>query len=240
MDLNEAKDLLQQYGFKLVEAYGDASPAQMADMKKRLTDYIDCGAEFKIKSKANPLGLVVTVEKLDDNDLLLRNANTWTALARATSVDDMIKKIYDIQANLGNIQKRETFELDLLGNVIERLNRGQLVVLPDELFNDSYKKYKSLGDMVYLHGQAEEDAGFDICKVLNKTGTPLTKSQRYDCVIANPDKGFVPAYLYFWHDAKFMSKDFPLGMPRGLICYKTDKEYCDDAQEKLDSMAERL
>lgn len=127
-----------------------------------------------------------------------------------------------------------------LGNVIERLNMGQLVVLPDELFNDAYKKYKALGDMVYLHGQAEDDAGFDICKVLNKTGTPLTKEQRYDCVIANPDNGFVPAYLYFWYDAKFMSKDFPLGMPRGLICYKTGKEYCDDAQKKLDSKAEHL
>jgi len=240
MDLNEAKDLLEKYGFKLVEAYGDASPAQMADMKKRLAQYIDSGAEFKIKSKANPLGLIVTVEKLGDDDFLLRNANTWTALARATNVDDMIKKIYDIQANLGNIQKRETFELDLLGNVIERLNMGQLVVLPDELFNDAYKKYKALGDMVYLHGQAEDDAGFDICKVLNKTGTPLTKEQRYDCVIANPDKGFVPAYLYFWYDAKFMSKNFPQGMPRGLICYKTDKEYCDDAQKKLDSKAEHL
>lgn len=240
MDLNEAKELLQQYGYKLVEAYGDASPAQMADMKKRLTDYIDSGAEFKIKSKANPLGLVVTVEKLDDDDFLLRNANTWTALARASSVDDMIKQIYDIQANLGSIQRRETFELDLLGNVVERLNAGQLVVLPDGLYNDAYKKYKALGEMVYLHGQAEDDAGFDICKVLNKTGTPLTKEQRYDCVIANPDKGFVPSYLYFWCDSKFMSKDFPQGIPRGLICYKTDKEYCDDAQKKLDSKAERL
>lgn len=53
-------------------------------------------------------------------------------------------------------------------------------------------------------------------------------------------KLFIDAYLYFWYDAKFMSKDFPLGMPRGLICYKTGKEYCDDAQKKLDSKAEHL
>lgn len=241
MDLNEAKELLNQYGYSLVEAYGDASPAQMAGMKQRLANYIKTGSEFKIKSKANPLGLVVTVEKGEDGILSLINANTYDELAWAHDEDELIKKIYDIQANLGNIQKAESFKMDMVGDVNELLNKGQIVVIPDALYSpEAFDRFKSAGDMVYLHGEAEDDAGFDICRTLTKSGKPFTEEKRYDCVVACPKKGYVPSYLYFWYDSKFANKDFPYGLPRGLVCYKTDTEFCADAQKKLDSKSEKL
>ena len=158
-----------------------------------------------------------------------------------SKLNKMIKKIYDIQANLSNIQRAETFKLDLVGNVNELLNDGQIVVIPDALYSSEvFGKFKSAGDMVYLHGEAEDDAGYDICRILTKSGKPFTEEKRYDCVVACPKKGYVPSYLYFWYDAKFASKDFPYGLPRGLVCYKTDTEFCADAQKKLDSKSEHL
>ena len=240
MTLNEAKKILNSAGYQISEAYEDATPEQMAGMKQRLDDYIKNGSEFKIKSKANPLGLVVTVKKEDDI-LVLYNANTWKEIAWAKTPDELIKKIYDIQANLGNIQRKETFELDLVGNVNELLNQGEIVVLPDEYYNyETFSKYQSEGDMIYLHGQAEDDAGFDICHILTRDGKRFTKEQRYDCVIANPDKGFIPSYLYFWHDYKFVNPKMPYGLPRGLICYKTDAEGCKYAQDCLNKRSENL
>ena len=240
MKLNEAKKILKDAGYRLTEAYEDATPAQMAGMRQRLDQYIKTGSEFKIKSKANPLGLVVTVKKEDDV-LVLYNANTMKELTWTKTPDEMIKKIYDIQANLGNIQNRESFELDLVGNVNELLNQGQIVVLPDEFYSyDLFGKHKSEGDMAYLHGEAEDDAGYDICHILTKDGQRFTKDQRYNCVIANPEKGFIPSYMYFWHDPKFISRNMPYGLPRGLICYKSDTDACTDAQKKLDNRATEI
>ena len=240
MNLFEAKKILKNAGYRLIEAYGDATPAQMAGMKQRLEQYIKTGSEFKIKSKANPLGLVVTVKKEDDV-LVLYNANTMKELTWAKDMDEMIKKIYDIQANLGNIQNRESFELDLVKNVMEQLDRGQIVVLPDEFYSyDLFSKYQSEGDMVYLHGEAEDDAGYDICHILTNDGRRFTRDRRYDCVIANPEKGFIPSYMYFWHDPTYISRNMPYGLPRGLICYKSDTDACTDAQKKLDMREKEL
>lgn len=242
MTLTEAKKILNSAGYYLTEAYEDATPEQIAGMKQRLDDYIKNKSEFKIKSKANPLGLVVSVEKDENGILTLYNANTWKVIAHARTIDEMIKKIYDIQSNLNNMQHRETFELDLVSNVMELINDGTIVILPDEFYDysDTFSKYQAVGDMVYLHGEAEDDAGYDICHILTKDGKPLTKEQRFDCVIANPNKGFVPSYLYFWYDYKFANPRMPYGMPRGLICYKTDIEGCKYAQECLDKRSDHI
>ncbi len=240
MNLTEAKKVLKTAGYTLCEAYADVTPAQMAGMKSRLEQYLASGEEFKIKSKANPEGLAVTVKKEDDGAYVLYKGTTNQELTWSKDIDDFIKKIFDIQANLGAILTRDSFVDELPQKVVELLNQDQIVIMPDG-YNDykTYKQYTSILDM-YLHGEAEDDAGFDICSILTKDGRPLKREQRYDCVVPYENKGFVPSYLYFWYDRKFVGGDFPYGLPRGLICYKSDTEACNYAQKQLDSKASNI
>ena len=76
MNLTEAKKVLKSAGYNLCEAYADVTPAQMAGMKSRLEQYLASGEEFKIKSKANPEGLAVTVKKEDDGAYVLYKGTT--------------------------------------------------------------------------------------------------------------------------------------------------------------------
>lgn len=241
MTLTEAKNVLKTAGYTICEAYADVTPAQMAGMKSRLEQYLASGEEFKIKSKANPEGLAVTVKKEDDGAYVLYKGTTNQELTWSKDIDDFIKKIFDIQANLGAILNRDSFEDELPEKVTELLNQGQIVIMPDAYNNyDTLKQYTSIDNSVYLHGEAEDDAGFDICTILTKDGRPLKREQRYECVVPNEDKGFVPSYLYFWYDRKFVGRDFPYGIPRGLICYQSDTEGCNYAQEQLDAKSANL
>ena len=39
---------------------------------------------------------------------------------------------------------------------------------------------------------------------------------------------------------RFVGRDFPYGIPRGLICYQSDTEGCNYAQEQLDAKSANL
>lgn len=174
--MDEARKVLLKNGYGMIkEGYEDATATQMAGMKERLQNYIDTGSEFKIKSKSNKLGLVVNIIK-DENDgwLILYNSNTSRIIAQAENIDSMIKQIYDIQAHLEQYQKEESFLLDMKGMVAQALKEYPYVIIPNtDPFTDYFEGNPDIPRVkkatVYLHGQAESDAGFDISVILPGT-----------------------------------------------------------------------
>lgn len=186
--MDDARKVLLKNGYGIIkEGYEDATTTQMAGMKERLQNYIDTGSEFKIKSKSNKLGLVVNIIK-DENDgcLTLYNSNTGCIVAQAEDVDSMIKQIYNIQAHLEQYQKEESFLLDMKGMVAQALKEYPYIIIPNtDPFTDYFECSSDIPRVknatVYLHGQAEDDAGFDISVILpgtvKETSLPDNKSK---------------------------------------------------------------
>ena len=90
----------------------------------------------------------------------------------------------------------------------------------------------------YLHGELEEDLGYDICEIMNfgdldvqyhkvteDTTIVTIPDGIYDVEVIGIDK---PCVGYFWNDSDNQ---------RGLICYKTDFEACEYAMEKFNERA---
>lgn len=216
--MTDARKVLLQNGYSLVkEGYEDVSATQMSGMKERLTKYIETKSEFKIKSKSNPLGLVVTVEKEGDG-LALFNANTGVELAYTKDIDQMIKAIFDIQKHLEAYQKEESIILDMPREINDGFKKYEYVIIPDtEPFNSGKPKDQPYCHMatVYLHGQAEDDAGFDITFIIPKDGNEKVKLGKTKVGIITL-QGLKEGIMYTWVDPMFSKHT------KGLIVYPED------------------
>ena len=96
-----------------------------------------------------------------------------------------------------------------------------------------------LFNFFYLHGDLEQDLGYDKCEIMNfgdldiiyhpetyKDSTIITISDGiYDVKVVGIDK---PCIGYFWNVNN---------QQRGLICYKTDFESCNYAMKKFNERA---
>lgn len=233
--MDEARRVLLKSGFKIVkEGYEDATTSQMQGMRERLQKYIDTGSEFKIKSKSNPLGLVVNIVKYKDDIYVLYNSNTGAQLAKAESIDDMIKRIYNIQAELDTYQEEESFMLDMRKNVEEALNEYDYIIIPEI---DIFEKYLQSRDVtylnrttLYLHGEAEDEATFDIARAIPGTADsemPKTKAKSNVGILTT--KGIKDGIMMTWPDPAIP------GYTKGIIVYPHDKEALDYANKLFDN-----
>lgn len=238
--MEEARRVLLQNGYGMIkEGYEDATPPQIAGMQSRLQNYIETGSEFKIKSKTNKLGLVVYVEvkEYDEEDgtktpyYVLRNANTNAELCSAGNVDDLIKSIYNVQAHLEEFQKEESLVLNLNGFVAEGLKKYEYVILPDtepftQYFDMNKQVVKCSKTNIYLHGEAESDAGFDISFILPANGNTKAPTGKFKVGIVTSD-GIKEGWMFAWP-----MPDFPV-YTTGLIAYTTDTAMVQDAERKF-------
>ena len=98
-----------------------------------------------------------------------------------------------------------------------------------------------LFDFFYLHGELEQDLGYDKCEIMNlgdlnvqyhkyenleDTSAITIPDGIYDVKVVGIDK---PCVGYFWSTNK---------QQHGLICYKTDFESCKHAINSFNERAE--
>ena len=97
-------------------------------------------------------------------------------------------------------------------------------------------------EFFYLHGELEQDLGYDKCEIMNLGDLdvqyhPLTDSDTtiitipdgiYDVKVVDIDK---PCIGYFWNINN---------QQRGLICYKTDFEACENSMNSFIERAKWL
>lgn len=218
--MNEARKVLLEHGYGMVkEGYEDITPTQMSGMKERLIKYIETKSEFKIKSKSNPLGLVVTIEKEGDGFVLF-NANTGAELAYTEDIDQMIKAIFGIQKHLETFQKEESIILNMPREINDGLKKYEYVIIPDtDPFRTGKPKNKPYCHMatVYLHGQAEDDAGYDITFIIPKDGNEKVKIGKTKVGIITL-QGLREGIMYTWVDPMITK------YTKGLIVYSEDTE----------------
>ena len=95
---------------------------------------------------------------------------------------------------------------------------------------------KNSGGWWYLHGQLQEEIGYDKGLILNiepeemnSTQTDIALEGIYQVEVEGIEK---PCIGYFWIDS--------LKLGRGLVCYKNDLESVEYARNKYQQKSDRL
>jgi hypothetical protein len=105
----------------------------------------------------------------------------------------------------------------------------KLVIFSDNIQNKSFRTVP----FVFLHGELERKAGYDLCKMENiriseKTFRVFVNNKalltgKYPCTVITDTGVFEQCTLFYWKGITF----------HGLIVLNTDKEAYDDAQLKF-------
>lgn len=111
--------------------------------------------------------------------------------------------------------------------------------IDDSLYNDNPNVI--MFNFFYFHGKLEDDLGYDKCEIMNLEDLDIQFREKHeDISIITIEDGIYdvnveginkPCIGYFWNVYNFQ---------RGLICYKTDIEACEDAAEKFIKKTEVL
>ena len=100
-----------------------------------------------------------------------------------------------------------------------------------------------LYNFFYLHGELEQDLGYDKCEIMNLGDLDIKYNKLVDredtSMITIPDGIYnvkvvgidKPCIGYFWNSDNYQ---------RGIICYKTDFEACKYAMNRFNEKAEWL
>lgn len=110
----------------------------------------------------------------------------------------------------------------------------------------TYNKYDNGKELttfsyVYLHGELDDEIGFDIVAIEVDELNNLTESGIYDVNVIKPNGDTVEAKLYFWQvDRVYDFSGNTMKVNRGLIVYSDDTESVEYAKSKFEIRADYL
>jgi hypothetical protein len=110
-----------------------------------------------------------------------------------------------------------------------------ILINPSKIHTDGYLDEEKASKTiymsgVYLHGEVERLAGYDLCGIVDKNPNELIDGV-YECqVLGVPDS---PATMFFWIDKS-------RGNKRGLIVFNSDTTHYKDASAKYNKREPHL